>query len=217
MERQSIVLTISLMVATLMVPQATNLISFSYKAEAQQITSNHVLVGGGNNTYAFIGYSPQQIQIKAGSSVVWSAPPNAPMEPHTVTFVINNKTMATPDAPFAVPTSTKFMPLPPNANSKPNIVPAGNNGMSTVIVSNAMSYSPALIDAKGNAKTFPPNGNLTLTGNEQYLNSGWIVPKGGEQIFPGSSSTFTVTFSKAGTYSYTCTLHPWMTGKVVVK
>jgi plastocyanin len=205
------------MVATLMVPLATNLISFSYKAEAQQRASNHVLVGGGNNTYPFYGYSPQQIQIKAGNSVTWSAPPNAPMEPHTVTFVTNPKTMAAPDAPFLVPSSTQFVPLPPSANSKPNIVPGGKNGMNTVIVSNALSYSPALIDAKGNAKTFPPNGNLTLTGNEQYLNSGWIVPKGGEQIFPGSSSTFSVTFSKAGTYSYTCTLHPWMTGKVVVK
>ncbi len=216
MERQSIILTISLMVATLMVSLTTNWVSFSYKAEAQQTASNHVVVGGGNNTYPFYGYSPQQIQIKAGSSVVWSAPPNAPMEPHTVTFVINNNTMATPDAPFAVPSSTKFMPLPPNANSKPNIVP-GNNGMNTAIVSNAMSYSPSVVDAKGNAKTFPPNGNPTLTGNEQYVNSGWILPKGGEQIFPGSSSTFTVTFSKAGTYGYTCTLHPWMTGKVVVK
>jgi len=73
------------------------------------------------------------------------------------------------------------------------------------------------IDASANAKTFPPNGTLTITGDEQYVNSGWILPKGGEQIFPSSSSTFTVTFSKAGIYSYTCTLHPWMTGRVVVK
>jgi len=65
-----------------------------------------------------------------------------------------------------------------------------------------MSYLAALIDAS-NAKTFPPNGNLTTNGellNEQYVNSGWILPKGGEHIFPGSSNTFTVTFSKAGNY-----------------
>ena len=36
--------------------------------------------------------------------------------------------MAGPDAPFAVPSSTQFMPLPPDANSKPNIVPGVNNG-----------------------------------------------------------------------------------------
>jgi plastocyanin len=217
MKRKTIILTTSLMVATLTVLLATNTIPFSYKADAQQSASNHVAVGGGNNTHPFYGYSPQQIEIKAGSSVVWSAPANAPLEPHTVSFVINPKTMAAPDAPFLVPTSTQFVPLPPGANSKPNIVPGSKNGMNTVIINNAMSYLPASIDASGNAKTFPPNGNLTVTGNEQYVNSGWILPKGGEQIFPGSSSTFTVTFSKAGTYSYTCTLHPWMTGKVVVK
>jgi plastocyanin len=139
------------------------------------------------------------------------------MEPHTITFAINPKTMTTPDAPFLFPSSIQFMPLPPGANSKPNVIPGGKNGMNTIIASNAMSYLPAMIDASGNAKTFPPNGNLTLTGNEQYVNSGWILPKGGEQIFPGSSNTFTVTFPKAGTYSYTCTLHPWMTGKVIVK
>jgi len=152
-----------------------------------------------------------------GGSVVWSAPINAPLEPHTVSFVINPKTMTTSDAPFAVQSSTQFMPLPPGANSKPNIVPGGKNGMNTTIVNNAMVYLPATVDGSGNAKTFPPNGNLTLTGTEQYLNSGWILPKGAEHIFPGSSNTFTVMFSKAGTYSYTCILHPWMAGTVVVK
>src|SRR5436190_18444542 len=99
------------------------------------------MVDGGNNTYPFYGYSPQQIEIKAGCSVVWSAPSNAPLEPHTVTFVINPKSMATPDAPFLVPSSIQFMPLPPGANSKPNIIPGGTNGINTIILSNTMSYN----------------------------------------------------------------------------
>lgn len=215
MKRQTITLTISLIVATLAVLLATSSMSL---AEAQQTiaSATQVIVGGGNLTYPFYGYSPQQVHVKAGSTIVWKTPSNAPLEPHTVSFVFNKRTMASPDAPFTVPSSTQFMPLPPGANSKPNIVPGGKNGMNTVIVSNAMSYLPALVDTTGNTKTFPPNGNLTITGNEQYINSGWLVPKGG-QIFPGSSSTFTATFPKAGTYSYTCTLHPWMTGQVIVK
>ena len=209
---------IAITLSTLAVGVASISILFNYEAEAPQTAATQLLVGGGNNTYPFFGYSPQQVQIKAGGSVVWKAPTsNAPPEPHTVTFVFNNKTTAGPEAPFAVPSSTQFMPLPPGANSKPNIVPGGQNGMNTVIVSNAMSYDPAWVDATGNAKTLPPNGNLTINGNEQYVNSGWLVPKGGEQIFPGSSHTFTATFQKAGTYSYTCTLHPWMAGQVVVK
>lgn len=42
-----------------------------------------------------------------------------------------------------------------------------------------------------------------------------LLPKGLEQLYPGSGNTFTVTFQKAGTYGYICILHPWMTGQVV--
>ena len=43
---------------------------------------------------------------------------------------------------------------------------------------------------------------------------------GGEQTigppFPPVSS-FTVTFQEPGTYPYYCTIHPWMTGQVIVQ
>jgi len=100
---------------------------------------------------------------------------------------------------------------------QPNMMP-GKNGMNIVIVSNARGYFPALIDATGNAKVLGfPNGNFTMTGNEQYVNSGWLLPKGQQQQYPGSSNTFTVKFEKAGTYHYFCDIHPWMTGDVTVK
>jgi plastocyanin len=189
---------------------------FNYIAEAQQTLVTRVLVGGGNNTYPFYGYDPQRVDIKAGSTVVWSVPSMAPLEPHTVSFVFSNKTFAIPTAPFAIPSSTNFVPLPSDANSKPNIIP-GKNGTSIALVSNAMSYDPSSIDSTGKTKTFGPNSRLLVLGNEQYINSGWLVPKGTEKIFPGASTTFSATFLKAGTYSYTCSLHPWMIGEVVVK
>jgi plastocyanin len=49
------------------------------------------------------------------------------------------------------------------------------------------------------------------------VNSGWLLPKGQEQIFPGSGNTFTVTFDKAGTYNYICAIHPYMSGSIVVR
>jgi plastocyanin len=61
------------------------------------------------------------------------------------------------------------------------------------------------------------NANYTLTGTEKYVNSGWLLPKGQEQIFPGSGNTFTVTFDKAGTYNYICAIHPYMSGSIVVR
>ena len=63
----------------------------------------------------------------------------------------------------------------------------------------------------------PPNAAYTMNGNEKYVNSGWLVPKGQEQLYPGASTTFTVRFQKAGTYSYICQVHPWMRGTVIVK
>ena len=178
-------------------------------------TTVKVHAGGGNSTNMLAAFVPQHVQISIGQSVTWDNP-SPVAEPHTVTFVLDNKTMTAPDVPFAVRSSTQFMPLPPGANSQPNMIP-GKNGMNTVIVSNARGYFPTLIDSSGNARVLGPNGNFTITGNEQYVNSGWLLPKGQQQPYPGSSNTFTVSFQKAGTYNYFCDIHPWMTGVVTVK
>lgn len=177
-------------------------------------TDVKVQVGGGNYTYPLMGYKPQKVEIKVGDSVVWNAPTNAPQEPHTVTFVLDNKTMTTSDTPFAVPSSTNFMSLPPGANSQPTTIP-GKNGMNTIVASNARAYSPTIVDSTGKVRMASPNAVFTLMGDEKYVNSGWLAPKGSP--FPGSSDTFSVTFQKAGTYPYICILHPWMSGQVVVK
>jgi plastocyanin len=53
-----------------------------------------------------------------------------------------------------------------------------------------------------------PNVDYTMNGSEKYVNSGWLLPKGQEQLYPGSGNTFTVTFQEPGTYDYICILHP---------
>ena len=178
-------------------------------------TTVKVQAGGGNATNMLAAFVTQQVQVSVGQSVTWDNPSSV-AEPHRVTFALNNKTMTAPDVPFAVRSSTQFMPLPPGANSQPNMMP-GKNGMNIVIVSNARGYFPAWIDSTGNAKVLGPNGNFTMTGNEQYVNSGWLLPKGQQQQYPGSSNTFTVSFQKTGTYNYFCDIHPWMAGVVTVK
>ncbi|HEY7081894.1 MAG TPA: hypothetical protein VH500_19545 [Nitrososphaeraceae archaeon] len=207
---------IAVLVSTLLLLGLTSPLTLNYKTKAQQTLVTRILVGGGNNTYPFYGYDPQRVDIKAGSTVIWSVPSMAPLEPHTVSFVFNNKAFALPTAPFVIPSSSKFVPLPKDANSKPNVVPS-KNGTSIALVSNAMSYDPSSIDQTGRAKTYNPNSSLRVYGNEHYINSGWLIPKGTEKIFPGASTIFTLTFPKSGTYNYTCTLHPWMIGQVVVK
>jgi plastocyanin len=56
-----------------------------------------------------------------------------------------------------------------------------------------------------------------MAGTEQYINSGFIWPKGMTPQGLPPIDTFTVKFEKAGTYDYVCVIHPWMTGEVEVK
>jgi plastocyanin len=207
----------ALIAGTIAAVAVTSSVSFfNYKAEATTpTTSTLVQVGGGNATWFFFGYNPQKVEIQAGATVVWNVPSSLTAEPHTVTFVFNNKTMTYRDAPFGVPTPTKFMPLPPSSNSQPIVIPGNNRGMNTVILVNGRVFNPTLIDYSGNVKLSAPNADFTISGKEQYVNSGWLLPKG--NLPPGTSNTFSVTFEKAGTYNYLCILHPWMTGTVIVK
>jgi plastocyanin len=177
-------------------------------------SSKTVHAGGGTSTNMLAVFVPQLIQVDVGQSVTWDNP-SAVGEPHTVTFVFDNKTATDIISPFAVPNSTKLAAIPPNSNNAPLTVPGQSN---VVLVANARSFIPTVIDSQANVKQFaPPNAAYTMTGNEKYVNSGWLVPKGQEQVFPGASTSFTVTFQKAGTYSYICQVHPWMRGTVLVK
>jgi plastocyanin len=199
---------------TVIVTTPTTIKNASVIVGGAPTTTVKVHAGGGNSTNMLAAFVPQQVQISVGQSVTWDNPSQVP-EPHTVTFVLNGKTMTTGDVPFTVRNSTRLMPVPPGANSQPDITP-GENGINTIIVSNVRSYYPTLIDSNGHAKVLGPNGTFTITGNEQYVNSGWLLPKP-TTLYPNSSNTFTVTFQKAGTYSYLCEIHPWMAGIIVAK
>jgi plastocyanin len=180
-------------------------------AEAQQMIE--VQAGGGNATSLLSQFIPQKVEINTGQSITWTNPTTVG-EPHTVTFVLDKKTMTGVVSPLSVLNSTQFTPIPPGSNNQPVMMP----GKSIVIALNARLFIPTVIDSQGNVQMFaPPNAKYTFSGNEKYVNSGWLLPKGHEQEYPGSGNTFTVTFQKAGTYGYICILHPWMTGQVVVR
>jgi plastocyanin len=214
-------------VATLSITLLTITTTTSFKVvSAQDTTSSNntttttatssitVHAGGGNSTAPLTVFVPQQIEVSVGQSVTWDNPSTVG-EPHTATFILDNKTATNIVSPFAVPNSTQFTSIPSNSNSQP-LRPAAQNDV--VIAVNARSYIPTVIDSQGSVKQFaPPSASYTMTGNEKYVNSGWLVPKGQEQLYPGASNTFTIKFQKAGTYHYICQVHPWMSGSVVVK
>lgn len=174
-----------------------------------------VEAGRGNASAIIDHFFPQTMEVKIGQSITWYNPTQV-AEPHTVTFALDTKTMTGPVAPFAInPSSTQFMPIPPDSNNEPVKVPGKDNVVAVAL--NARSFIPTIIDSQGGVKHFAPNAAYTMDGTEKYVNSGWLLPKEQEQAFPGSGNTFTVTFQKAGTFKYVCTLHPWMQGTVIVK
>ena len=208
------ILVIVLYSATAMT-DSNNVVAQKQIANSKDIIK--VSAGGGNGTAPTTVFIPQKVEIKTGQSVSWYNPTQV-AEPHTVTFVLDKNFMTGIVSPIGVSNKTKFTVLPPGSNNQPLLLHSNNNSeMDTIIAVNARSYNPAAIDSSGNVKSMNPNANYTMAGTEKYLNSGWFLPKGREQAYPGSGNTFTVTFQKPGTYDYLCILHPWMTGTVIVK
>src|ERR671931_1279600 len=116
----AILASIAITIMTIKYSNATDVATTTIKVHA----------GGGNSTYMLAAFVPQQVQINVGQTVIWDNPSTV-AEPHTVTFVLNDKTMTGINAPFAVPSSTQFTPLPPGANSQPKMV-LDNNGRNIV-------------------------------------------------------------------------------------
>ncbi len=186
--------------------------------QTQQQQGNETMqiaAGGGDYSAPFTVYVPDNAEVKVGQAVNWYNPTDVG-EPHTVTFVMDNSTMAGVVSPLFVSNTTTFASSPPNSNNEPIVLP-GPNGTNTLIALNARTFNPVAIDSSGNVEFMNPNANYTMDGTEKYVNSGWFLPKGMEQQFPGAGNTFTITFEKPGTYNYICILHPWMTGSITVR
>ena len=180
-------------------------------------TTSSTIVQSGEATTPLAVFSPQTVEINAGENVTWINPTKV-AEPHTITFFLDNSTNSGIVAPLSVSNTTKFMTIPPGSNNEPILLPADNNtGMNTIIAVNARNFNPTAIDSEGVVSFMKLNSNYSMKGTEKYVNSGWILPKGLEQQYPGSGNTFTVTFEKPGTYDYICVIHPWMTGSVRVR
>lgn len=182
---------------------------------ASASTGNETMVQAGNGTgdIAMTVYSPKEVEISPGESITWYNP-TAVAEPHTVSFILDNEAKADLVAPFAIPNnSTTFSPLISNSNTEALLTPDN----AAIIAVNKRVFTPVVIDSNNKVVPIKGNANYTLTGTEKYVNSGWLLPNGLEQAYPGSGNTFTVTFPNAGNYNYLCLVHPYMTGNIIVK
>jgi plastocyanin len=234
---KTVLLSISVVILLETIGLMTIIIMNIHSVYAQEEEVKEVQAGIGVGNAAIILFSPQQVQIKAGQSVSWYNPTPVP-EPHTVTFLLNNNNnnnnnnnksyAADLTAPFTISNtttsttttnSTQIMPLIPNSNSEPLMTPNNN----AIIAMNKRAYNPVVVIEDSpttggkNVTYMKQNANYSMSGTEDYINSGWLLPKGQENLYPGSGNTFTMTFQKAGTYDYLCLVHPYMTGRVIVK
>ena len=186
-------------------------------AQAQNDTRT-VAAGGGGPVAPVTWFIPQNVSISAGETVTWINP-TVVSEPHTVSFIKQPDYFAPLEAAFLIPNGTELTPAnPEERNNEPLIIPGQNDTTSnTLIAANARAYNPVVIDAQNNAESLPLNANYTMTGDELYVNSGFIWPEGMNPPSTPPIASFSVTFENPGTYDYICLLHPWMTGRVIVQ
>jgi plastocyanin len=209
----AIVITIGLVTATTY-HVGTTIVAYAANSNSPQGIIS-IKAGSGNSTAPLTTFTPQKVEINKGDTVRWYNPTQVG-EPHTVTFVLDNKTMTGFAMPFGVTSSIQFMSIPPNSNSEPVSIP-GKEATKTIVAVNSRVYNPVIIDSANNVKTLKPNATYVFNGNEKYANSGFLLPKGQDKNYPRSSNTFTVTFQNSGIYRYLCIIHPWMTGEIEVK
>lgn len=101
------------------------------------------------------------------------------------------------------------------SDSSSNAAPSGGSGQqakssgSSVTISNFKFAPPSLTVSPGTKVTIANDDSTahTATANGKSFDTG--------DIDPGSSATITV--SKAGSYAYHCSIHPFMHGTLVVK
>src|ERR1044071_155900 len=85
----AVVAVISALSITLLITTANFKVTSAQNTTTTATTK--VQAGGGNSTAPLTAFVPQNIEIKAGESVTWDNPSTVG-EPHTATFVLDNKT-----------------------------------------------------------------------------------------------------------------------------
>lgn len=107
--------------------------------------------------------------------------------------------------PTAMPTGMGKMAMPTSAPASP----AGHAVPVNSVTIHNFAFGPQIVSVKAGTTVHWTNRDTeahTVTSNTGAF--------GSPVLKPGSSYSF--TFTKPGTYSYHCTIHPFMTGKVVV-
>jgi plastocyanin len=181
-------------------------------------TTTAVAVGGGGPSPVVMAFTPQDVTINAGETVIWTNPTVVP-EPHTVSFIRQQAYFPLVESPYLIANGTELPPANPEEQNTEALVGRGqfDSPNNVIVAANSRATNPVVIDAQNNVEYLQPNANYTMTGDELYVNSGFMWPEAAIPPFAPPITSFTITFENAGTYDYVCVIHPWMTGQVVVQ
>jgi plastocyanin len=102
------------------------------------------------------------------------------------------------------------MTMSAGAGTPASNAPAASSHANTVMISN-FAFSPAAITVKAGTTVTWTNKDTDAHTVTSQNNSG---PLGSSALSTGQSYSY--KFTKAGTYSYLCTIHPFMTATVTV-
>jgi plastocyanin len=150
-------------------------------------------------------FSPSQMVVVAGDTVVWTN--RSPwVVPHTISGFVTSPGGTLPDLyPFEVlcvdPDGTEH--APPPGSFPPDI-------WNTCVGSEANNFTEFAVPSAPSGAPYSEGGRTSgLLLSQKYLDS----PSGDGLPF---SSSYAVTFPNPGTYAYVCVLHPGMEGVVLV-
>ena len=111
-------------------------------------------------------------------------------------------------APAPPPVAAAAAPADASAPaSTPAPTPAPATGPAAITISN-FSFTPATL-------TVAVGSTVTWTNTDATAHAVRFTDQDGPQIATGAS--YSRTFSTAGSYTYQCSIHPYMTGTVVVQ
>jgi plastocyanin len=193
---------------------SSNYMDATYATNVSKAKTHTIEAGAGNSSILINQFYPKELEIGVGDNVTWRNFAEV-AEQHTVTFVLDTNMSVSKESAFEVSNLTQFFPIPAAANSEPVVSP-NKDGSNTVIALNIRAIDPIVINSIGDITYLDSNASYRFEGNEKYVNSGVIFPVG-EALPPFQNTTsFTLTFEKAGTYDYACIIHPWMMGTIVV-
>lgn len=95
-------------------------------------------------------------------------------------------------------------------NNNPGGTPGGTPSSTNAVTVANNNFSPANIQVSAGT-------TVTWTWSQDAITHNVTFVDGTSSGDKGAGSTFSRTFSAAGTFNYSCTLHPGMNGSVVVQ